>query len=231
MDEKKQPDQTSENVPEKVVAKKNANLKLVILHIISVIVLISGTAAGTYFWRDKVANDSMKKLNNQISLLEKSAATLTKQLNASSATTTTTTATVSNVVPSVTTAVAAISDLAKTNITLSVSTGNTQPLEGYMASTVNVILAATEAYGPQTASQATSDVATFLGTNLSTTWDFGLSEATIASTYGTSGYKQYFPSGALVGKSSDNKVISFVFNENGKISTIFMASAAELMSD
>lgn len=234
-EQNEQPQQVTEEKIDVKKPKAKFRIGLLILHIASVIVLTAGTAAGVYFWREKVADDAAAKLNDQIASLQKTVKTLNSQVSGStnsSGTTTTTTSSGTTTTGTTTTATTStISDTAKTNITLAVSTLNTQPLEGYMADSVNVILAATEAYGPQTASQATADVTTFLGTSNSITWDFDLSEATLNSTYRTSGYSQYFPVGALVGKSSDNKVISFIFNSSSKISTIFMASAADMAAN
>ena len=64
--------------------------------------------------------------------------------------------------------------------------------------------------------------------NAADPWDLALTSATLNS-YADGSYGQYFPSDALVGKSADNYVISFTFNEAGKIDGIFMASDASLL--
>jgi len=53
--------------------------------------------------------------------------------------------------------------------------------------------------------------------NATDPWDFALPAATLAA-YQTGGYKQYFPTTALVGKSANKYVVSFQFDSNGKIS-------------
>lgn len=114
------------------------------------------------------------------------------------------------------------------NIESAVSSGNTAALEGYMANPVKVILAATEGIGDQTPTQAVNDVTSFIGDTSATTWDFTLPAATITG-YKSTPYVTYFPTGAVVGKDSTSKVISFSFDCNGKISTVFEVSKASIL--
>jgi hypothetical protein len=102
----------------------------------------------------------------------------------------------------------------------SITSENTAALEGYMASSVNVIIAASEAYGAQTPLQAVKDVDYVKDGD---TWDFALPAATLA-TYRAGDYKAYFPTTALVGKSTNGYVISFQFDSAGKINGIFMTN-------
>jgi cytoskeletal protein RodZ len=106
------------------------------------------------------------------------------------------------------------------SIKASITSENTAALEGYMASSVNVIIAASEAYGPQTPVQAVKDVDYVKDGD---TWDFALPAATLAA-YRAGDYKAYFPTTALVGKSSNGYVISFQFDSAGKINGIFMTN-------
>lgn len=91
-----------------------------------------------------------------------------------------------------------------------------------MASIIKVIIAAAEGIGDRTPTQAISDLKYV--ENATDPWDFDLPVATLTA-YATGDYTQYFPDGALVGKSADNRVISFTFNSSGKISGIFMSAA------
>lgn len=112
------------------------------------------------------------------------------------------------------------------NIEDSISSGNTAALEGYMASKVNVIMAASECCGSRTPSQAISDLNYIeAGTD---PWDFSLPAATIAA-YQAGYYSSYFPADALVGKSANDYVVSFTFDSNGDIDGIFMAINADLL--
>ncbi len=114
------------------------------------------------------------------------------------------------------------------NVQASISSGNTAALEGYMASTVKVILAATEGIGDQTPTQAVGDITTFIGDPTTTSWDFALPAATITG-YKATPYVTYFPTNAVVGKSSTDKVISFSFDCTGKINVVFEAGKSSLL--
>lgn len=112
------------------------------------------------------------------------------------------------------------------NIEASITSGNTAALEGYMASKVNVIMAATECCGSRTPAQAIGDLQYIeAGTD---PWNFSLPAATIAS-YQAGYYSSYFPADALVGKSANDYVVSFTFDSNGDIDGIFMAINADLL--
>ena len=95
-----------------------------------------------------------------------------------------------------------------------------------MAASVNVILAASEAYGPQTPTQAIKDL-DYLN-SATDPWDFALSSTTLAK-YQSGDYKQYFPTTALVGQSANDYVVSFQFDSSGKINGIFMTVSADLL--
>ena len=108
----------------------------------------------------------------------------------------------------------------------SITSGNTAALEGYMASTVRVIVAASEGIGDRTPTQAISDLKYIDAAT--TPWNFALDGTTLAK-YGSGDYKAYFSSNSIVGKSANNFVISFNFNSAGKINGIFMTNSADLL--
>jgi hypothetical protein len=112
------------------------------------------------------------------------------------------------------------------NVEASITSGNTAALEGYMASTVNVIIAASEGIGSRTPAQAVGDITSYIS-SATDPWSFALPAATLSG-WASGSYSQYFPSGAVVGKSANNMVISFSFT-SGKISTVFMAKDATLL--
>ncbi len=110
------------------------------------------------------------------------------------------------------------------DIKAAITSGNTAALASYMAPTVKVILAATEGIGDQTPTEAVSDVTSFISGTSS--WDFALPAATLTA-YKSTPYVTYFPDNAVVGKdSSTTKVISFSFDCDGKINTIFEVGQA-----
>lgn len=192
-----------------------SRLKTILLGVL-IVLLVAASAGAAYWLRDRSAKTTASEKDATIASLKKSNAALEKDLAAAKATTSTNASGNSCTVQQPN--AAAIS-----NIEASITSGNTQALEGYMASSVKVILAATEAYGTQTPTQAVSDVTNFITTD-SSSWDYDFSlPASTLSSYSSGGYGEYFPSTALVGKASNSKVISFSFDCNGKISTVFMA--------
>ncbi len=204
-----------------VSSKKSS---LAIKHTVSgivILILIIGSTAGAYFWRDNQAVESEKQQTNNIASYQKTIATLEKQIAD-----TTAGAPDNNPTPC---AEIAPDELVIENIQLSITSGNTAALEGYMASSVNVILAASEAYGAQTPTQAISDISQFISDDINS-WDyiFTLPAATL-NTYKTGGYAQYFTNTSIIGKASNDKVISFSFNCLGEIDTVFLLNDVNLI--
>lgn len=209
---------------EKQVLKKDNKLILVIVHIIFIGIMLAVIA---YLYVGNTTKDSIiKKQKAEIATLSSQNEVIKGPVVNSE-----TQSKVSDVVTSTNLTSTVVNNPNETvisNIKASINTANTQPLEGYMATSVNVILAATEAYGVQTQSQAASHIATFIGDPTKITWDFNLG-ASVISSYGQGSYGQYFPIGATIGKSSDNKVISISYDANGKIYTVFMAANENLL--
>jgi len=113
------------------------------------------------------------------------------------------------------------------NIEASIASGNTAALEGYMASKVSVVLAASESGGSVDAAGAIASIASFIKT-AGIPWNFDL-QSLILSSYQSGDYGQYFLDNSLVGKSTDEKVISFSFDCNAKISKVFMSASSEIL--
>lgn len=180
------------------------------------VVLLVG-AAGGWLWRDHTAKQDAKKQADKLTSLDKSIVSLKKQLADAKKTT-------SSSDGKKTTAAGTGKPSAATieNVKASITSGNTAALEGYMAPTVRVIIAASEGVGDRTPAQAVSDVTSYLS-GASDPWDFDLPAATLAN-WRAHFYKDYFPETAVVGRSSDGHVISFTFNDSGKISGVFMAA-------
>ena len=115
----------------------------------------------------------------------------------------------------------------KENMAAAISSGNTAALEGYMASSVRVIIAATSKNSTGTPTQAIADLEYLeAGTD---PWNFNLSQATLSS-FENGAYGSYFGDGTYVGQSANNYVVSFGINQAGKIATIFMAQNANLLN-
>lgn len=183
-----------------------------VLMMLLVIVLIAGAAYGGYWWGDKEASKQSNQQSAKISELEQKVTKLEKDL-----------AEAKGMHEETSTAPSA--EMLE-NIKAAITSGNTAALEGHLASTVHVILAASEGLGDRTPTQVISDLAYI---DAATDWDFDLPAATIDA-YQAGDYKQYFPDTALVGKSANNYVISFTFNDAGKISGIFLTNSADLLS-
>ncbi len=197
----------------------NKNNKKKWLLTLLILVLIAG-GASAYWWRDNQAKadqtakqTEISKLENDKAELESKIKELKKQLADEKSKNTEESATT----PSAETL---------QNIQDAITSGNTAALEGYMASTVRVIFAASEGVGDRTPMQTVSDLAYLK--SATDPWDFDLAPATL-SNYASGDYAQYFPEGALVGKSANGYVISFAFDDTGKISGIFVSSDANLL--
>lgn len=189
-----------------------------LLLILVAIVVVVGAAASGYYYRDMLARNAQVTTDGRIAGLQAQIDDLNKQLadekSAASGTNTT-------CIPTQPSAAAVES------IKASVTTRNTQPLEGYMASSVTVIYAASEGLGARTPTEAVGDIGSFLG-ETTVDWTFDIPAETLTA-YGQGDYAQYFPSTALVGKSSENKVISFNFDCSGKIVTVFMSTTESIL--
>lgn len=190
--------------------------KIAKMVVLALVILAFGAAAG-YIWRDNEANNLDKIRTDEISSLKQKNTNLENDLAEAKKTAAASSSKESSSAPSAA-ALESIKDAVKS--------GNTAALEGYMAASVNVILAASEAYGPQTPTQAIKDLE-YLN-SATDPWDFALASATLAK-YQAGDYKQYFPTTALVGQSANDYVVSFQFDNAGKISGIFMTVSADLL--
>lgn len=112
------------------------------------------------------------------------------------------------------------------NIQAAISSRNYAALEGYMADSVNVIIAASEGIGDRTPTQAVADMV-YLN-NGTDPWNFSLPAATVTA-WACGDYASYISVDGLVGKSANNYVVAFMFDDAGKISDVFMAASADLL--
>lgn len=219
----KETDPTNDgSVEQKLPKPVNKSRRKKILLCLLILFLIALAGGGGWWWRDKTAKKTEKKQAANIAVLQSSNASLKQQLAAAKAKN-------SSAKDQTLCAVKPPSTSAIDNIQASITSGNTAALEGYMAPSVNVVHAAADALAPKTPSQAVTDITSFI-TSDTTSWnyDFGLSSA-ILSTYSKGSYGQYFPDTAVVGRASNKQVISFSFDCNGKISTVFMAANDSLL--
>jgi hypothetical protein len=213
-----------EQIAQPVKPIKTTRGKTIILGLL-IVVLVGTAAGGSYWWRDKTAKEAEKQQVANISSLQQTTASLKKQLAAEKAKTTKTASAPGQLActskaPDATTI---------SNIEASITSGNTAALEGNIATSVNVIIAASEGLGAKTPTQAVTSITSFISPDPSSwDYDFSLSASTLSS-YGKGSYSQYFPSNAVVGKATNKKVISFSFDCNAKISTVFLAANEDLL--
>lgn len=119
-----------------------------------------------------------------------------------------------------------VTDTLKQNIRAAVESRNYAALVPSMASTVTVILAASEGIGDRTPAQAATDMAYLNEGTLP--WNFSLAPALIAS-WDAGFYTDYFDDNTYVGRAANGMVVVFDFNECGKISEVFMVANEELL--
>lgn len=182
---------------------------------IVIILLIISLGVSAFLWRDNQAKKEQSKNLQTMSELQKQLADLNKKME--SATNSSNSQQQNKAVPST-------QDIS--NIESAITSGNTSALEGYMASTVAVVIAASESAGDRTPSQAVSDLKYL--SNATSPWNFKL-DATTLTKYQNGEYKTYFKTNTLVGKSANGYVVAFNFNSAGKINGIFMAVNSSLL--
>lgn len=203
-------------------SKRGFSKKLLL--VLLVLALTGGAAAAGYWYRDNQIKAADRQTQSTLTALEAAVGSLKKQVkNLSGATDDIGTSAGSGTACTV----VRPGDAAVENIEASITSGNTAALEGYMASTVNVVYAASDGLGERTPAQAVSDITSFIGNSL-VSWAFTIPASTLSS-YGQGSYGKYFPGTAVVGKSSEEKVLSFNFDCNGKVSTVFLAAQESLL--
>lgn len=215
--------EAEQQIPRPEHPSPSKDWKRIIKGLLLVFVLLAVGAIAGWYWRDKGAKDTqnakqaeISSLQSKVTKLEKDVADAKKTTSTSTSTTTTVASTPQSKSPNAATL---------ENIKESITSGNTAALEGYMASTVRVIIAASEGVGDRTPVQAIGDLNYVMAGG---TWDFALPAATLAK-YQAGDYKQYFPSTAFVGLSSKKYVVSFQFDSNAKINGIFMTISSDLL--
>ena len=185
----------------------------------ALIVLLMVTSAGGAYWIRGQSDGMVEKAQaDAIKELQSNKASLQKQLTAA------------NKLAATTTPVAVTTCSPKTpsatvveNIEASITSKNTAALGGYMAATVQDVYAAADAIPAKSAADSVTDITSFVADQITGDWSFPVPASSLA-TYQAGSYKQYFPSTAIVGGSTRHRVISFNFDCNSKISTVFMAA-------
>jgi len=223
------PDMATSDVPEltpvsteimaKLKSPKKGIGKTVIVSLLVVLLVASGAAA--YVWRDIAARNSEKAQAANITTLDEKIKSLEADLlvaNGGISVPNTGDVCCVGVAPNATVIA---------NIKASITSGNTAALEGYMADAVKVVLAMAEGVAPGTPTEAVTRITEFISA-ATEPWNFEMNSSQLGQ-YAVGGYGPYFPTIAVVGMSANNKVITFDFDCDGKISRVFMASDSTIL--
>lgn len=112
------------------------------------------------------------------------------------------------------------------NVTAAVTSGNYAALKPFFIENTLVILAASDGIGRRSPEQAVKDL-DYLN-EASQPWNFSLDSDTLDN-YRDGDYAQYFPEGAIIGRSADGKVVSLSTTTTGQISVVFMSPDEALL--
>ena len=218
-------EQKQENAIDSVVqqpAVKATSSKAWVFPAITAVLFAASTGYfGWQYWKLKTHNND---LSSEITALKKQAASQESAKSKSSDESSSATKDSSTSTETVVT----LTDKQKETIVASLNTMNTQPLEGYMADEVSVVIAASEGQGVKSPADAVASLNYF--SSATTPWDFGLG-ASVLSSYGKGFYAQYFGENTYVGKAASKQVVSFHTNSSGKIDVIFIAADEMLLTE
>lgn len=203
-------------IPEPKLAKKGGGKTI---FVILLVILLIAAGAVAYWWRDKTATESANNQAVNITALNTKIKSLEAELADAKL--------VASVVDDAACSPVAPSSVTIEGIKASIASGNTAALEGYMAKSVKVVLAASEGTGSSTPAQAVSSITDFIS-SATKPWNFALL-VSVLTQYAAGSYGTYFPSIAVVGMSANKQVISFDFDCDGKINTVFMVTDQSIL--
>lgn len=202
---------------QKIEPTKKTKKNNYVVPVLIVLVIILTISTAYFGWQYKQLSDDKKQFQTQVDNLNKQISDSLKSItNASKPSPSPTQSSV-------------ITKNMLDNISAAISSKNTAALEGYMANSVNVIIAASEGIGPQTPAQAIGDLE-YLNSATSP-WNFNLPVSTLSKYSSSQYYGKYFGTNTIVGESANKYVVTFRVNNSGKIDTIFMAVNSDLLSD
>lgn len=202
------PPQAPAEQPKKKGSKKKWLMWLLML------LLIGGAAYAGYWYADDQAKKDAKQHAVEVASLNAQIDQLNKDLAAA------------KVVHEATDEPMKPSEATLENIADAVESGNYAALQQNLAAKVTVTLAASEGLGDRTPAQVVTDMKTL--DSCTDPWNFALPTATMEA-YMDGDYEKYFPEDAHVGKSANDCVVSFTFNDEAKISGIFITKDADLL--
>ena len=171
------------------------------IFVILLILLLIAAGIVAYWWRDKTATESINAQATSIETLNAKVKTLEADLAEAEP--------ANPVVCDIPCTSTAPSASAIESIQSSITSGNTAALASYMATSVRMVLAASEGLGSVVPAAASVSVSDFIST-ATEPWDFDLPTSLLGQ-YTAGSYGPYFPSIAVVGASANGKLISFDF--------------------
>lgn len=182
----------------------------------AIVILLIGTNAGLFLWQQRLVKEVRREAAEERSAkeaLEEKVETLESEVSAAQ--------TESAAAEKANDTTANVSTIQSAFIHQDYAA-----LQPHLAAQVMVILAASEGVGSRTPEQVPGDLAVL--SSATAPWNFTVSEETLAE-WRTGDYKQYFPEGAIVGRSANNYVIALQQNAAGKVTTIFISPDAALL--
>ena len=195
----------------KKIKKADSKGKMFIM-ILMVVLLVAGAAFAGWWYGNMQAQDQLAVKDAEIVKLQTEKQSLDQQLSEAKSASTDTAAETTGP-----------TEEALDNMKVAINDKNYVALKDYVDGKITVILAGSECCGARTFTEAAEDMK-YLNT-ATAPWDFDLSSETLEA-YAAGGYADYFPEGALVGKSSDNFVLSISFSDSGMIDTVFITNSA-----
>lgn len=215
MDEESKQDEAQTKTLDRKSINPKRNKRWLLLLPPFILLLVAAAAAGAYFWQQTIIDANNKEMSSLRAQVESLNARLAKKE-----------VPVGESQPTVT----APNKQTRENTEAAIESGNYAALLNVFADKVDYLIAASEAAGEHTAAQAVEDLK-YLD-SASSPWDFNLPTSELESYAASKYYGKYFPTtGAVVGKSADNKVVSLIFNSDGKIVTLFMSADATLLNE
>ena len=178
--------------------------------------MILVVASGVYWRRDKRADEIIKKEEAYASSLRQTIVLLNHQL-------------LNEKIKNNSANVAVCGDMSGApidaeiqHIKTIINSGNLSILPSYIASNASIFDVESGSVSTYNPTSAAERIARFTYNN-SSYWDynFNLSED-VLSLYRLGEFGKYFPTTALVGRSGDNRVLSFAFDCNNKISVVLL---------
>lgn len=194
-------------------SKKSGKIKRIILTVLPITIIIAAIIGGVLYIGNtgQKVNEQAKQITTLESQL-RSAQQTNLDLNRQIAT-----------LPGIT---IGLTQAEQNNVIAAITSGTYAAIKPFFIENTLVILAGSDGIGRRTPEQTVKDL-DYLS-KASQPWNFALDTETLDN-YRDGDYAQYFPEGAIIGKSADGKVVSLSTTTTGQISVVFMAPDESLL--